>query len=99
MLNFSGAPETAAGRRRAFDLAIRHVNEAGGVFGMPVEGVEADSTRDPQLGVDAARYLVESEGVHAIVGPTASAVALPVVEMSLGRPACRLSVRRLLLPS
>ncbi|MDE0122345.1 MAG: ABC transporter substrate-binding protein [bacterium] len=84
MLNFSGAPETAADRRRAFDLAIRHVNEAGGVFGMPVEGVEADSTRDPQLGVDAARYLVESEGVHAIVGPTASAVALPVVEMVTG---------------
>ena len=84
MLNFSGAPETAADRKRAFDLAIRHVNEAGGVLGKPVEGVGADSTRDPQLGVEAARQLVEVEGVHAIVGPTASAIALPVAEMVAG---------------
>ena len=84
MLNYSGSPETAADRKRAFDLAIRHINEAGGVLGQPVEGVEADATRDPQLGVEAARRLVESEGVHAIVGPTASAIALPVAEMVIG---------------
>ncbi len=84
MLNSSGAPETAADRKRAFDLALQHINEAGGVLGRPVEGVEADSTRDPQLGVEAARHLVESEGVHAIVGPTASAIALPVAEMVAG---------------
>ncbi|MCQ3804120.1 MAG: ABC transporter substrate-binding protein [Acidimicrobiia bacterium] len=84
MLNFSGAPETAADRKRAFDLAIRHVNKAGGVLGRPVEGVEADSTLDPQVGVEAARRLVESEGVHAIVGPTASVIALPVAEMVTG---------------
>ena len=69
MLNFSSTSETVADRKRAFDLAIQHINEAGGVLGMPVEGVEADSTRDPQLGVAAARRLVETEGVHAIVGP------------------------------
>ena len=84
LLNFSGGPETVADRKRAFDLAIRHVNEAGGVLGMPVEGVNVDSTRDPQSGVEAARRLVEVEGVHAIVGPTASAVALPVAEMVAG---------------
>ena len=84
MLNFSSASETVADRKRAFDLAIRHVNEAGGVLGMPVESVEVDSTRDPQLGVEAARHLVEEEGVHAIVGPTASAVSLPVAEMVTG---------------
>ena len=84
MVNFSGSPETAADRKRSFYLAIRHVNEAGGVLGMPVEGVEADSTRDPQQGVEAARRLVESEGVHAIVGPTASVIALPVAETVTG---------------
>ena len=84
LLDFSDAPETSADRKRAFDLAIRHVNEAGGVLGRPVEAVEADATRDPELGVDAARRLVESEGVHAIVGPNASAVALPVAEMVAG---------------
>ena len=50
MLNFRHASETVTDRKRAFDLAIRHINESGGVLGMPVEGVEADSTRDPQLG-------------------------------------------------
>lgn len=84
MLNFSGGPETAADRKRAFDLALRHINQAGGVLGRPVEGVEADTTRDPQLGVEAARRLVESDGVHAIVGPTASVIALPVAEMVTG---------------
>ena len=84
MLNFNSASETVADRKRAFDLAIQHVNEAGGVLGMPIEGVEADSTRDPQLGVEAARRLVEVEGVHAIVGPTASAVSLPVAETVTG---------------
>ena len=28
MLNFSGVPETAADRKRAFDLAIRHVKRS-----------------------------------------------------------------------
>ena len=84
MLNFSGPPETVVDRKRAFDLAVQHVNEAGGVLGRPVEGVEADTTRDPELGVEAARRLVESESVHAIVGPTASAIALPVAEMVTG---------------
>ena len=84
MLNFSSASETVADRKRAFDLAIRHINAAGGVLGMPVESFEADSTRDPQMGVEAARRLVETEGVHAIVGPTASAVSLPVAETVTG---------------
>ena len=84
LLDFSGAPETMADRKRAFDLAIQHVNGAGGVLGRPVQSVEADSTRDPQVGIEAARRLVESEGVHAIVGPNASVIALPVAEMVAG---------------
>ena len=84
MLNFSSTSETVADRKRAFDLAIRHINMAGGVLGMPVESFEADSTRDPQMGIEAARRLVETEGVHAIVGPTASAISLPVAETVTG---------------
>ena len=84
MLNFSSASQTVVDRKRAFHLAIRHINAAGGVLGMPVESFEADSTRDPELGVEAARRLVETEGVHAIVGPTASVISLPVAEMATG---------------
>ena len=78
LLDFTGSPEASADRQRAFELAIRDVNEAGGVLGKPVEGVAADATRDPAIAVEAARRLVEVEGVHAIVGPNSSAAALPV---------------------
>ena len=44
----------------------------------------ADATADPEKVVAAARRLVEVEGVHAIVGPNASASALPVAERVIG---------------
>ena len=78
LLDFTGSPEASADRKRAFDLAIRHVNEGGGVLGIPVAGVAADATRDPAVAVEAAKHLVEVEGVHAIVGPNASAASLQV---------------------
>lgn len=38
MLDYSGAPDVSADRRRAFELAIRHINDGVGVLGHPVEG-------------------------------------------------------------
>ena len=84
LLDFTGSPQASADRQRAFDLAIRHVNEAGGVLGRPVESAVADATRDPAAAVEAARRLVEVEGVHAIVGPNSSAAALPVARSVSG---------------
>ena len=84
LLNFSGSPETAADRKRAFDLAIQHINDAGGVLGRRVEGVWADATLDPNRAVEEAWRLVEAEGIHALVGPNASAAALPVAETIAG---------------
>ena len=84
LLNFTGSPEASADRQRAFDLAIRHVNEGGGVLGMPVQGVVADATGDPSVAVEVARRLVEVEGVHGIVGPNASSAALPVAQSISG---------------
>ena len=80
----SGSLEAARDRQRAFELAIRHVNEGGGVFGLPVTVAIADATAEPEKAVMAARRLVEVEGVHAIVGPNASASALPVAERVSG---------------
>ena len=84
LLDFTGSPEASADRKRAFDLAVRHINEGGGVLGMPVGSAVADATRDPSTAVEAARHLVEVEGVHAIVGPNASAAALPVARSVSG---------------
>ena len=84
LLNFSDSPETLVDRKRAFELAIKQVNDAGGVLGRPVEAVSVDVPVDPDLAVEAARRLVEIDGVHAIVGPSASAAALPVSEKVTG---------------
>ena len=80
----SGSAEVYRDRRRAFELAIKHVNEGGGVFGQPVTVAVGDATSGPEKAVAAARRLVEVEGVHAIVGPNASVSALPVAERVSG---------------
>ncbi|MDE0059892.1 MAG: ABC transporter substrate-binding protein [Defluviicoccus sp.] len=80
----SGSAEVYRDRQRAFELAIEHVKQGGGVFGLPVAVAVADATADPEKAVAAARRLVEVEGVHAIVGPNASASALPVAERVIG---------------
>ena len=67
-------------RQQGFDLAIKHVNAAGGVFGHPVETIAADSTLDPEKAAAEAKRLIEEEGVHAIVGPSSSANSLAVAQ-------------------
>ena len=85
LLNFSGgAPERSADRKRAFDLAINHINQGGGVLGQPVQVAVGDSTLAPERAVAEARRLVEQEGIHALVGPTSSANTLPVAEQVIG---------------
>ena len=84
LLDFTGSPEASADRKRAFDLAILHVNEGGGVLGRPVQGVAADATGDPATAVAVALRLVEVDGVHAIVGPNASSAALPIAQSISG---------------
>ncbi|MCY4608079.1 MAG: ABC transporter substrate-binding protein [bacterium] len=80
----SGSAEVWRDRQRAFELAIKHVNAGGGVFGLPVAAAVGDATANPEKAVAAARHLVEVEGVHAIVGPNASASALPIAARMIG---------------
>ena len=76
----AGSHQNAQDRQRAFDLAVTHLNQAGGVFGRPVETAVGDTALDPDIAVAEARRLIEDEGVHALVGPSTSANALPVAE-------------------
>ncbi len=85
LMNLSSrSAEVWRDRQRAFELAIKHVNEGGGVLGLPVAAAVGDTTADPEKAVAAARRLIEIEGVHAIVGPNASANALPIAERVIG---------------
>ena len=76
LVNSETQTEAALDRLRALQLAVAHVNEAGGALGAPVEVVEGD-TADIE---NETRRLIEEEGVHAIVGPASSAHALLVVD-------------------
>ena len=80
----SGSDEVHRHRQRALELAIKHVNKGGGVFGLPVAVAIADTTAEPKTAVAAARRLVKVEGMHAIVGPNASTNTLPIAERVIG---------------
>ena len=77
LLPFSGLNDGYWGDNAVppIQLAIKHVNEAGGVFGQPVAPVRADTATDPEQAGAAARKLVREQGVTAIVGPLYSLVA------------------------
>jgi branched-chain amino acid transport system substrate-binding protein len=60
-------------------LAIKHINEGGGVKGCDVQFVLRDDQGQPTVGVDAAKYLVEVERAPALVGTVSSGVTLPIL--------------------
>ena len=63
------------------DLAAALLNAAGGVLeGRPVQPINRDSGSTPQTAIEAARALVNVEGVGAIMGPMGSGVTLAVAE-------------------
>ena len=62
------------------ELAIKQLNDGGGVLGHPVQLVTGDTALDPTQATEETRRLIEVEGVHAIVGPLASSITLAIVE-------------------
>jgi branched-chain amino acid transport system substrate-binding protein len=66
------------------ELAVKEINESGGVLGQDVELVKGDTATDPQTGVTAATQLVDVDGVQAIVGALSSGVTLQVAESVTG---------------
>ena len=64
-------------------LAIKEINEAGGVLGKKIMPVEADGASDPATFADKARELISDENVATIFGCWTSAsrkAVKPVVE-------------------
>lgn len=67
-------------------LAVQHINEGGGVKGCPVEFVLRDDQGQPNVGVDAAKFLVEVERVSALTAAISSGVTIPILT-SVAAPA------------
>ena len=87
MLHSSFNDEIRVGMLNAFDLAVQHLNEAGGIFGEPVQVEIVEATTDPILAVERARQMVEVRPPHVIVGGWTSGTALP--DDRGGDSACR----------
>lgn len=60
-------------------FAVEQFNEAGGVLGCQVEYVLRDTQGQSAVGVDAAKSLVDLDGVQALIGAVSSGVSLPVL--------------------
>jgi branched-chain amino acid transport system substrate-binding protein len=65
----------------ASNLAVNHVNSAGGPLDMPLKLLVADTGTVPDQGVAAARKLINIDRVPAISGPVASAVAMAMAPL------------------
>jgi ABC-type branched-subunit amino acid transport system substrate-binding protein len=60
-------------------LAVDQINAAGGVLGCQAALVVRDSQTQPSLAVDAARQLIDLEGVRVIVGEVTSGDTLAIL--------------------
>lgn len=60
-------------------LAIANINEGGGIKGCQVEFVLRDDQGQPNVGVDAAKFLVDVEGVKALTASIGSGVTIPIL--------------------
>ncbi|MBI5088595.1 MAG: ABC transporter substrate-binding protein, partial [Actinobacteria bacterium] len=77
-LAFLGPPEIAG-----VDLAIKDINDAGGVLGKPVEISKGDSGDTPEFANQTVDRLL-GENVDAIIGAAASGVSLGVIDKITG---------------
>jgi branched-chain amino acid transport system substrate-binding protein len=64
---------------KAVELALRDLNEAGGVAGCRLAAEIRDSQSQGSVAVDAAKQLVEVRRVPAIIGGIISSVSIPVL--------------------
>ncbi|WP_305984287.1 ABC transporter substrate-binding protein [Roseibium sp. MMSF_3544] len=60
-------------------FAVDQVNDAGGAAGCSIEMVLRDTQVDPKVGVDAAKALVDLEGIKVLLGAVSSGVSMPIL--------------------
>jgi branched-chain amino acid transport system substrate-binding protein len=65
----------------AMELAVKDINDAGGVLGKPIELIFADTEGLPERGVAVAERLITENKVVAITGEYHSAVGIPIADV------------------
>jgi branched-chain amino acid transport system substrate-binding protein len=79
LLPFTGpGAYVAQGNLTAQRMAVKEINESGGLLGRQLEIVQADDQFDPTQAVNEARRLTQQAKVSFMLGPVASNLALAV---------------------
>jgi branched-chain amino acid transport system substrate-binding protein len=80
LLPYTGSLESnAKSMRKAAELALAEINDAGGVLGKKLEFVNGDSALDTKTASENLKNLI-SKGVVAVIGPVASGVSMGVYD-------------------
>lgn len=80
--SYSANPQSTDSYRKGWQLAVKQINEAGGVLGRPLEVVSRDDTGRPDAALRAAQELVTNEKVALLTGTYLSHVAVAVAEFA-----------------
>ncbi|MEG4643683.1 ABC transporter substrate-binding protein [Paracoccus sp. APAP_BH8] len=79
VLALSGESATAGeDQRRGIELALKEINDAGGVLGQPLRVVIEDSGARVPSALDAAKKLVTVDKVPVVIGEYSSGITIPV---------------------
>ena len=87
IIPLSGSAAASIGQEmsRATKLAIKHINDAGGISAMggaQLQLLEVDSRGDPKVAMTEAERLITVEKVPTIIGAFQSAVTFPAVAVA-----------------
>ncbi|MDC0610028.1 ABC transporter substrate-binding protein [Vibrio sp.] len=73
-----GSSENGIDQQRGIELAVKELNDKGGVLGEPVKVIFEDSAGNPMTGLGAVKKLVQVNNVPVVIGSFSSSVTIPV---------------------
>ncbi len=82
MSSYSANPQSTDSYRKGWELAVKEINEAGGVLGKRLQVISRDDTGRPDAALRAAQELVTNEKVALLTGTYLSHVAVAVADFA-----------------
>ncbi|MBI4803832.1 MAG: ABC transporter substrate-binding protein [Desulfovibrio sp.] len=70
--------EIGTATRLVAEMALKEINDKGGVMGRPLKLIAYDTQSTPEVALRMARQLVESDKVLALIGPTSTGEGMAV---------------------
>jgi branched-chain amino acid transport system substrate-binding protein len=84
VLFISSGPMGGYGKHgnQAVQMAIEEINASGGILGRKVEAIYEDTKLKADVATEIVKRFIEKDKVDFIIGPTSSAVAVPVAKLA-----------------